>query len=72
MARAHDDTESEEDQDGDWEPGTAGRTDGRAKGAQTDRAKENGTQKKHKKKATADASKDGTRGKKHINGTGTF
>lgn len=54
-----DDTESEEDQDGDWEPGTAGRTERRAKGAQTDRAKENGTQKKHKKKATAYASKDG-------------
>ncbi|KAA1081293.1 hypothetical protein PGT21_033248 [Puccinia graminis f. sp. tritici] len=57
MARPED-TESEEDPDGDWEPGTTGRT-GRAKGAQADRTKEAGAQKKHKKKATAYASKDG-------------
>ncbi|WAQ84713.1 hypothetical protein PtA15_5A286 [Puccinia triticina] len=50
---------SEEDPDGDWIPGTAARADRKAKGAQTDRAKAAGPQKKHKKNATAYPSKDG-------------
>ncbi|KNE94775.1 hypothetical protein PSTG_11867 [Puccinia striiformis f. sp. tritici PST-78] len=57
MGRAED-SESEEELDGEWEPGTrTGRA--RTRGAQMDRAKEGGGQKKHKKKATAYASKDG-------------